>query len=166
MSGVTIVYPRLYTTHAAGPDGVIKSKGDLAVGLLYEMSVDRRFSNNRLVFETHVLDAAMRLFGDFDQWVRTQFQNPQIVGHNRAFLEDTLQFIAGGERELRLENWIELVSEEQADIHLADLRPPRIAPRPQQSPSTVKAIQAWCSRPNGLEDLLGTLHLLFGRARS
>lgn len=166
MSGTVVIrYPRLYTSLHAGPTSVIQSKGDLAVSLLYSMMVDRRYTHNRWSFESQVIDTALRLFGEFDVWMTTQLNSPQIVGHNRAFLEDTLRYLGGESRQLQIENWIELVSEEQADVHLADLRVPRIAPRPQQSPSTVKAIQNWCSRPNGMEDLLSTLHLLFGRAR-
>ncbi len=165
MSGIVVIrYPRLYTSVHAGPTSVIQSKGDLAVNLLYETLVDRRYNHNRFAFQAQVIDVALRLFGDFSVWIDAQMHNPQIVGHNRAFLEDTLKFIAGSDRELRIENWIELVSSDEANIHLADLRVPQIAPRLQQSPSTVVAIQKWCSRPEGLEDLLGTMYLLFGRA--
>ncbi len=166
MSDVIVtIYPRLYTSMLPGPSALVRSRGDLAVGLLEDWLVDRRFIHNRWEFESFVLDTALRLFGDFQTWVQAQRNNPQITGYNKAFIEDTLKFINGEDRELQLVNWIELVSQGHADIHLADLRVPRVTPRLQQSPSTVKALVNWCSRPNGLEDLLQTLNLLFGRAR-
>lgn len=165
MSGTVVIrYPRLYTSVHAGPSSVIQSKGDLAVNLLYDTLVDRRYNHTNFAFQAQVIDVALRLFGDFGIWLEAQRHNPQIVGHNRAFLDDTLKFIAGGDRDLRIENWIELVSSDEADIHLANLRIPQIAPRPQQSPSTIVLLQNWCSRPDGLEDLLSTMYLLFGRA--
>ena len=166
MNGVIVtMYPRLFTSLHSGPTGVIQSKGDVAVGLLYEMMVDRRYTHDRWAFQAHVLDTAVRLFGDFSIWVAAQRANPAMIGHNKAFIEDTLKFIEGEPRELCIENWIELVSQGQGDIHLADLRIPLVQSRLRQSPSTVKALQKWCSRPKGLEDLLSTLHLLFGQAR-
>lgn len=166
MSGVVLtVYPRLFTSARPGPGGVLQSKGDIAVGLLYEMLMDRRFPNDRWAVQSQVLDSAERLFGDFGQWIQLQRDNPQIAGTSMAFIEDTLKFIDGADRELQLANWMELVPQGQADIHLADLQVPRVAARLTQSPSTVKALQLWCSRPNGLEDLTETLHILFGRAR-
>jgi hypothetical protein len=159
------MYPRLYTSARPGNNTVLQSKGDIAVGLLMEMLVDRRFPHARWAFQSQVLDCALRLFGDFSQWVEMQRQNPQVAGASMAFVEETLRFIEGTPRELSLANWIELVPQGQANIHLADLQVPRITPRLHQSPSTVKALQLWCSRPDGLEDLLESLHLLFGRAR-
>lgn len=166
MSDVTVtVYPRLYTSMQPGPAALIRSRGDVAVGLLVNRLADRRYLHKVWWFEDLVLGHALRLFGDFHTWVQAQRANPQVAGYNLAFIEDTLKFINGENRELHLVNWIELLSQGHADIHLADLRVPRITPRLQQSPSTVNAIQRWCSRPDGLEDLLQTMNLLFGRAR-
>lgn len=162
---VITTYPRLYTSLQEGPSAIINSKGDIAVDLLYEMMVDRRYSHTSWQFQQHVLQAAIRLFGDFQTWISAQRANPQVIGRNLAFIEDTLAYIEGGDRELCLANWMELVSQGHADIHITDLNIHSFGSRLQQSPSTVKALQKWCSRPNGLEDLLGTLHLLFGRAR-
>ncbi len=160
-----VVYPRSFTSVHAGYGGMVISKGDLAVDLLYGLLIDRAKKHTSLKFRLAVLDAALRLFGDFDSWVTAQRANTHLVGFNAKFLDDTLRYIATGERELRHENWIELMSDGRPPIHLASVHP-HAAPRLWQSPSTAKILQQWCSHPNGVEDLLSTLHLLFGRARS
>lgn len=166
MSTPTVyVYPRLYNSVHPGQGGVVKSSGDAAVDLLYGMLIDKACSTGTWNFRKSVIDLALTLFGNFNAWVSSHRENPEIAGMNRRFIEDTLRYIETGERELRIENWIELVSEGQPVIHLAGIHE-NVAPRLWQSPSTAKCLQQWCSHQDGVEDLLGTLHLLFGRART
>lgn len=165
MAHTAVVYPRCFTSVHVGPATVIASRGDLAVDVLYGMLVDRAHNHSSWAFRKQILDAALRLFGNFNDWVDAQRKNPRVAGYNADFVEDTLQYIETGERKMCLENWIELMSEGHPPIHLAGTHS-HAAPRLWQSPSTVKTIQKWCQHPNGVNDLLSTLHLLFGRARA
>lgn len=165
MSAITVVYPRFFTSAHKGKGGVVVSRGDLGVELLYDMLVDKAHNHGTWAFQSAVIDQALRLFGDFHDWAEAQRKDPHITGYNARFIEDTLKFIETGERDLCHENWMALVNENPHAAQLAGAHE-RAAPRLWQSPSTVTALQKWCSHPNGVEDLLCTLHLLFGRARS
>ena len=163
-----IVYPRLYTSRHIAGEGVLVSQGDESIELLYKQMVDASTNTRSWPFYRNVLTNALRLFGDFRSWVDDQRGNPNIVGYNRNFLADTLAFIDTGKRELPVPTWIDLVSEGGASHH-AHAVPPRLLENGQllaSSESSLQLLQKWISQPNGLEDLLNTLHLLFGKARN
>lgn len=163
MSLITI-YPRLYTSRSTDGNGVIVSKGDATVELLYGFLVNRTIPTTSWSFHKSVLETAIRLFGDFEQWLLDQNSNPRLIGFNEEFLEDTLNFIEGQPRAMSVQTWMELLHEDNSLIK---------APDPSKFPShrlstrisTVKTLQNWCSRPGGIEDLLCTMHILFGQAK-
>lgn len=166
MSQITI-YPRLYTTRRANGEGVLVSKGDATVETLYEFHVNRTINTTAWPYRKQVLETALSLFGNFEQWLKDQYNNSRVSGHNEEFLKDTLQFIRTGRRDLCLESWIELVAEGNDLGHAAELT--RVSPSDlilKRGETTILLLQNWCSQPKGLEDLVGTLHILFGRSRS
>ena len=161
------VYPRLYTTRRANAGGVLISKGDATVETLYELLVNRDENVNvdSWNYRQQVLETALRLFGDFRSWLADQRSNPGIVGYNDAFLDDTLQFIQTGRRDLCVQNWYELVAE-GSDVSSAP--EPSTTARSaglQERRPTIEVIQDWCSQPRGIEDLVLSLQLLFGQSR-
>lgn len=161
-----IVYPRLYTSRLSGGEGVQVSQGDESIELLYKVLVDRNTNTRAWPFHASVLENAMRLFGDFREWAQEQLSNPNVIGYNRQFIQDTFNFIENGQRELSVQAWLDLVSEGGAGHH-AHAIPQRLLDTKlllQSSQSSLELIQKWVSRRNGLEDLLNTMHLLFGRA--
>lgn len=163
MSTITI-YPRLYTTRRPFGDGVVTSQGDETVNTLFGFLQDRTVNTTGWTYRNKVFQCALRMFGDIDQWFKDQRNNPRITGYNLEFLKDTLQYIRTGVRELSIESWVELVAEENS--HAAEpthLIGKSLALGPQEN--TIKLLQAWCSRNGGFEDLVGTLHVLFGSAR-
>ncbi|WJJ54911.1 virion structural protein [Xanthomonas phage RTH11] len=161
-----IVYPRLYTSRLPGGEGVQVSQGDESIELLYKVLVDRNTNTRAWPFQASVLENAMRLFGDFREWAQEQLSNPNVIGYNRQFIQDTFNFIENGQRELSVQTWLDLVSEGGAGHH-AHAIPQRLLDTKlllQSSQSSLELIQKWVSQRNGLEDLLNTMHLLFGRA--
>lgn len=162
------VYPRLYTSRCDGGESVVVSEGDQSVELLYKQFIDQSTNTNTWAFARTALINALRVFGDFRDWLSDQQSNPNIVGYNRQFLVDTLNFIETGKRELSVHSWIDLVSEGGASHH-AHAVPQRLLDSKQllaSSEASLELLQKWISQPNGLEDLLNTMHLLFGKARN
>lgn len=168
MKSTIIVYPRLYTSRLSEGEGVLVSKGDESVELLFRAQVDRSTNTRSWPFYESVLTNALRLFGDLREWFKEQLSNPNLVGYNRQFVSDTLNFIETGERELPVLTWFDLVSEGGAGHH-AHAIPQRLQDNKlltRTSQSSLELMQKWVQQPNGLEDLLNTMHLLFGRARN
>lgn len=163
-----IVYPRLYTSRLSEGEGVQVSEGDGSVELLYKSMLDRNTNTRAWPFYRSVLRNAMRLFGDIQTWMQDQSSNPNIVGYNRAFLQDTLAFIETGRREMPVLTWYDLVTEGGRGYHAsavpATLRENRAVLK--ASDNAIGLLQKWIAQPNGLEDLLTTMHLLFGSARN
>lgn len=162
-----ITYPRLYTSRLSADQDVVRSLGDATVAMLYELHVNRTVNTAGWTYRKQVLDTATRLFGDFAAWLSDQVRNPRVVGYNYQFLEDTLHFIRTGERELSVQNWLELVAEEDDFVK----SPVPVKDRPQtiklrQGETTATLLQKWCAQPNGFEDLVCSLQLLFGHART
>lgn len=161
------VYPRLYTSRRTDGEGIQVSQGDESVELLYKTLIDRNTNTRSWAFSRTVLTNAMRLFGDLQEWTREQLSNPNIVGYNREFIKDTLNFIQTGRREMPVLVWFDLVTEGGVGHH-AHAIPQRLhesKPVLKASDDSIQLLQSWISQPNGLEDLLTTMHLLFGSAR-
>lgn len=160
-----ISYPRLYVTTDRNGDGVIISKGDQTVQKLYDFHVDRTVNTTTWNFRKQVLHSALRLFGELDSWLGLQAKNPRVTGNNAAFLHDTLNFIRTGVRELSIENWIELLDEDDDTSPIPALRQGQNTFALQAGETTEKLLQAWAAQPRGMQDLLCTLHVLFGQSR-
>lgn len=163
-----IVYPGLYTSRLPDGDSVIVSQGDESVELLYKVFIDQSTNTRSWPFYRSVLLNAQRLFGDLQLWFQDQESNPNIVGYNRQFLTDTLNFIECGKRELSVHSWADLVSKGGLNHH-AHAVPQRLTDNRAtllSSDSSLVLLQKWVAQPNGFEDLLTTLHLLFGKVRN
>ncbi len=168
MNSTIIVYPRLYTSRLFEGEGVLVSEGDQSIELLFRTLVDRTTNTRSWPFYESVLTNALRLFGDLNDWFKEQLSNPNLIGYNRQFIHDTINFIEGGQRELPVRTWYDLVSEGGAGHH-AHAIPQRLQDNKlllRASEPSLELMQKWVSQPNGLEDLLNTMHLLFGRARN
>jgi len=168
MNSTIVVYPRLYTSRLSEGEGVLVSKGDESVELLFRALVDRSTNTRSWPYYESVLTNALRLFVDLRAWFTEQLSNPNLVGYNRQFVSDTLNFIETGVRELPVQTWYDLVSEGGAGHH-AHAIPQRLQDNKlltRASESSLVLLQTWVAQPNGLEDLINSMHLLFGRARN
>lgn len=120
-------------------------------------------------FRERALKAALHAFGThwFDVWFLSQLKSPFVGPTQRDFLDDCLRFLRGERRHMFLENWAPLLTIENAE---GEQKPSKITTEYFMLKGTGRgrkvhleeALQDWCSKPNGFEDLLGTLHLLFG----
>ncbi len=159
-----VVYPRLYQTQVPGPDDKLQSRGDQTVTELFRIYEQGVQDTRNLNFRFRVLDCAIRLFGDFREWMLLQRNNPNLVGYNLEFLRDTLKYVATGGREITPLIWGDLVSEKNDHSSSANHLTAQDLSIPKNL-STAEFIQLWCSRKGGFDDLIQTLFVLFGTAR-
>ncbi len=120
-------------------------------------------------FREKVLQVALEAFGtsDFKHWFISQHRSPATGDLHRRFLDDILAFIVTGRRNMALETWAALLTYSDIDGNITPLTPEVIdmfdrSFGKDQPVSLVDVMVMWCSQPNGIEDLLHTLHILFG----
>lgn len=144
------------------------------VETLYSQYIKRSADTQSFEFREAVLIAALRAFGqpNFYSWYMTQLELETISEDHVAFLGDTCRFIQTGTRAYRLETWTHILKTSNAGVR--PFVPCQCAkdyfcmvngyttPMNSSQYSLTNVIQSWVSQPQGLEDLLGTLHLLFG----
>lgn len=160
------VFPRLYTSRSDGLDQLVHSSGDESVQTLYELQDAVATNTTSWNFRRMVIECAIRLFGDFSTWLEDQRRNPHINGYAEQFLNDTIDYIHGGTRLMSVVTWTDLISSTGSVgkvANVASLNPTRSLLG--RGETTAHIVQLWCARPGGVEDLLQTLQLLFGRGR-
>lgn len=140
---------------------------------LYSKYIRNSYKASSFEFQKLVLITALNAFGTeaFDFWFLKQFESPSVGDLHRKFLEDCLRFISTGRREMPLETWDSLldysdsgemrgpVSEVTAEFFGISTNGYN---RIRRNTMLVDVLQDWCAQPNGLEDLLCSLHVLFG----
>lgn len=128
------------------------------------------FSDNMEVREK-ILTNALIAFGteSFHEWFVLQENNPSLTDLHRRFLNDTINFIQTGKRAVNLMNWNFLIVKRplQGSDSLPVLKTQEffgtnqsLVTRPTGKFTSV--IPRWVSWPGGFDDLIGTLHILFG----
>lgn len=140
------------------------------VEALYAHYIKNSADTNSFTFHEKVLTVALAAFGttDFGYWFKQQHNSPATGDLHRRFLEDTLKFISTGRREMCLENYCALLTLSDIDGNICELTDFakdffKYSGSGQDEVTTlINIIQKWCSQPNGFEDMLGTLHILFG----
>ncbi|WP_144106603.1 hypothetical protein [Paraburkholderia sp. BCC1886] len=160
---VTIVQPQLNTADASP-----------VVETIYAQYIKRPIETNTFDFREKILLAALDAFGhpNFLSWYEAQLQSPSVGDTHLRFLDDTLRFISTGRRNMSLETWASFLQMSEGGVRPAVVAPyaasyfeARLGRSNDRSPvSLIETIIAWTSQPGGFEDLLGTLHLLFGQA--
>jgi hypothetical protein len=142
------------------------------VEALYSAYITRTGRVTTMEFRDAVLRAALRAFGSgsFFRWYSEQRSSPGMGDLQYRFLVDTLGYLQGKPRSMDMPMWESLIGAVQA------IDPPQsyaaaaeqffgakhYEARARYNDSVVEVLQLWCSRPNGIEDLLQSLHLLFG----
>jgi hypothetical protein len=137
------------------------------VEALYAQYIKKNPSWGSFDFRKETLLTALGAFGtrSFRSWYLSQHQSPACGDLHNRFLTDTLRYINEGRREMGLMTWGSLitmtdegnsvgpVSEYAKNLFKHDF-----------GNSLTSVIQKWISHDGGLEDMLGTLHILFGNA--
>lgn len=159
------VYPRYYVTATPEAESNMKSDGDPEVVDLYSMYMNRTVRTDSWGYRRRVFAAAHRLLGpSFTAWLELQQNNPSIAGLNLEYLVDTVRFLQGNHRQVSYPTWIELLNE-LGDGNVIIPRSSVSLSRPAGLKETAQALQAWCRRPRGFEDLVCFLFACFGKSR-
>lgn len=165
-------YPRGYVTLGVGTaqDNVPaykkseESDGHKTIEELYKQYIGRQVNSSSWEnFRSKVVIEAVKTFGDFHRWLYFQaVHNDHIYDVNFDFIVDTLQFIRTGKRDAGVLVWKELLLEHPevrpgvANLKRAD------AFKINDAKEFSNVIGMWCSQPNGFEDMLCTVHVLYG----
>lgn len=126
-------------------------------------------------FEERALTAALKAFGtdNFYLWFEAQYKNSAAGDYHGKFLADTIKFIETGRRDVNLSswNWLIVPSTDGTKISPASIETKQFfgfneygERRHRRNDDLVRVIQDWCSQPDGLEDMLTSLHLMFGKS--
>jgi hypothetical protein len=138
---------------------------------LYSQYVKRSVNTNAFAFREKVLKATLSAFGtaSFEIWFTTQYKSPACGDLHKRFLDDTLKFIRTGRREMALETWAALLQiTDEGDVigtyskASNDYFGFKDNHRDAEDYLVVDTMQRWLSHASGFEDMLGTLHILFG----
>jgi len=139
---------------------------------LYSDYIKNFIATSSFDFRKQVLAVALSAFGtpNFAIWFTTQYKSPAAGDLHNRFLDDTLKFINTGSRDMSLETWqsLLLITDEGNNIGaMSKYAKDFFGIQDHQdvfkaNTSLIEVVQKWCSKEGGLEDLLGTLHILFG----
>lgn len=161
---VLTIYPRGYTTGKVDAPSRQVSAGDLVADSLYDYLISSQGRAKNWKFCSQILDAALIHFGDFHEWLDTQLSNPSITGVKREFLTETIAFIVSGTpRAVNHASWMFMLNEVKlTPDQLNFARRYESGQLLSKELSTVQILQMWCKRPEGINDLITTLYVLFG----
>ncbi len=143
---------------------------------LYNEYIGKSIDSSTRQFKKRVLKAALAAFGTqrFDQWYLAQLSSLAYGENHALFLDDTLNFLSGKRREMSPMTWDGLI--EIGKSPLGQGVPSAVAKQyfdfdylkrsgtltAESQYTLVNTIQTWCSRPNGFDDMICSLHVLFG----
>ncbi len=141
----------------------------------------------RFIFDSRVLhdfdfrESLLKAFLDvisgvsFKRWVYYQAQSNRLSTSAKAFLLDTLRFIATGKRVTRIDNWTSLVEISDDHIHHPTLQQELEVWFGERQDSEVhgtvppgvsEALVAWLSHPAGFEDFMISAGLIFAEHKN
>jgi len=124
---------------------------------------------DNMEYREKVLRVALNAFGttSFYEWVLMQIKGPSTGDLHMRFLQDTLEFIDTGKRNLNLHAWAAMLSmspithnetENEGQFNWFFITGDKLP----KNMTVIDVIQRWCGQENGFADLIQTLHVLFG----
>lgn len=122
-------------------------------------------------FLSDVVSAAVQAFGTTDlyEWCFMQTKSPYFTADHRQFLNDTFDYIETGRRKFSHATWMKVLRVRL--INPQDALQPynyqeffRVSGPLHHRPSSsiYTLIERWLAQPGGFDDLIQTLHILFG----
>jgi len=146
-----------------------------AVKELYKQYTTGRKATSAFEYKKRLYMVALYAFGtqNFLEWFKQQMTSPVVGVTHREFLDDTLKFIQTGKpRRMRLETWDSLLQMQDRGVGNEPLSEEaqtffnyngkQMWTKELTNTDLIDVLCLWLSQPNGLYDLIGTLHLLFG----
>lgn len=159
------------------------------VAEVYDQFQFDHLTRNAFQFYEQVLSVALTSFGteDFVEWCSAQAQATSTDYLHARFIKDTVRFIFTGKREMMLEQWLQLLSNNREISGTRDDLPKSedafrqtlvyLDERLKESSgysfsenkslskekSLINILFNWVKQPGGITDLLKTIHILFGK---
>lgn len=164
------IFPRGFEIIEPGADAndtrtvVVRTDEDAEITQLYHQYVHKNPGYNTWEFRMKVIRAAKRLIGkSLAVWLARHSKSGYILTNARKFIDDTLRYLDTGVRTVSPINWLELLDDkptaEAGKIHGPDLHMLRgdnsISPNSHY-------VTLWLRQPNGFEDLLISLYVMYG----
>lgn len=119
-----------------------------------------------------IIKHAKVLFGNpsIFKWMQLQLEHGEIGNLHEAFILDTLEFLTGKDRRIQVAQWISLlekaIKSQAIQIDLAKFFDREKYPQPIYTDTLpgqlTDILQIWINRPQGYEDLLISLYVIFG----
>lgn len=116
-------------------------------------------------FQKRVINLAQDLFAGEYSWFIRQDANAMLTDQNYAFVLDTIRYIATGTRKFSIHTWPTLLSydvpivtesvEGRREIYF-------LMEKLTVATQTEKFIAQWLSHKDGFNDLMYSMHMLFG----
>ena len=133
---------------------------------LYSLYIRNTVSVQDFDCRKSVLECALHVFGsnDFELWMNAQYSSPAPSRLLHDFLNDIVKFLKSGTRDMSNEVWARLlhITDEGNNIDPMNNEMKKFL-SDKENCSLINVIQKWCSHPNGLQDLLMSLHVMFGQ---
>lgn len=155
-----------------------KRIADKQVDQLFAKLIRAERSVDLHAFRQEVFKCAFRLMGsrDFYFWFQAQSASPLFGPYHRDFLEDTINYLSTGKRLMPVHTWDMLISHSVDDAvefkmsqqvkDFFGLPYPGSGIVVPKNRSTAVVLQSWWSHPDGMSDLLYSLHILFGQLQT
>lgn len=138
---------------------------------LFKTLLQNTWGSNSFEFRERVLKAALGAFGtkSFFDWCQLQEESPYFTDLHRRFLNDTFGFIKTGKRSMAVNTWASIIRPRPiANVDRVVVYDYKDYFRMTQgsllrrSFSLSETVVSWTSQPGGVEDMVATLHILFG----
>ncbi len=151
---------------------------NLNITKIYHSLIDGIATNDKMRLAKAIIAEAYRNFGskDFDYWVGLQRNSRYFTLNQQNFIVDTLRFISTGKRDISLTTWDialkrELIDDRQSVSLNRDFdklvngfyNSPGMDDKPITN-NLDRIIPEWLSHRGGLDDLLITLNMIFGKS--
>ncbi|MCO6704706.1 hypothetical protein [Streptomyces sp. CHB9.2] len=162
------LYPRGFIAPSDRMD-ISRVSGSADVNTLYTALIEGTVDRNGWTFQKRALRVAMGCFSNFALFLNTQKNNPFLYGYNYEFLLDTLKYIQTGRRRVSVQNWLALLTENPKPSN--DYRERNASKEIREFYQKVgtapsKVVSEWISHPEGLNDLVISLYIMFGEWRN
>lgn len=140
--------------------------GDAEVNRVYDLYMSEEAGTESWEFKASVMTLAKRLLGEnLNQFIGVNATSRFLHSNARKFIVDTINYLQTGNRTISPRNWIDLIDDTPEELPRV-LTEPKIELLPIADTHDLRVyyLQAWLNKPNGFEDLLISLYILFGES--
>ena len=124
---------------------------------LFQSYFRRPFKNKDIKMLCDTYELAKKIKLDDEKTWNYLRNSTYVYGQNLAFVEDTIDFIYGGRRNVSIDNWMRLVDVGENKDPVINYK---IKYRPMPVVDNKDILMLWIKRDNGLADMIIFLYLI------